>query len=343
MRKTSPGRYARQEILPQIGVDGQRKLASATAFIVGGGGLGGYQAELLARAGLGRLRMADRDLVEWHNLHRQVLFQESDAEANVSKAEAAARRLREINSTIEVEVLAVDVTARNALALLADADIVLDATDNFETRYLINDVCVKLAKPWVYAGVVGTVGMVMPVLPGSGGPCLRCVIPVPPEPGTMATCDTAGVLNSAVAVIASLSATLAVRILLGAPPAEIGLLHADIWNMSFNLMKVKRDERCPCCALQTFEFLDSRELFGSSALCGRNSVQVTPARSARLDFEALRNRLKRAGNVSSGGLVIHFKAEEGEMAIFPDGRAIVADTTDSAWAKAFYARYIGGI
>ena len=217
MTSNSISRYARQEILPEIGAAGQRKLAESTVFIVGCGALGGFQAELLARAGLGRLRIADENLVEWHNLHRQTLFQESDARSNVSKAEAAARRLSEINSTIAVETLAVDVTPRNAESLLADSDIVLDATDNFETRYLINDVCIKLRKPWVYGGVIGTVGMVMPVLPGSGGPCLRCLIPTPPEPGSMPTCDTAGVLNSAVAVIASLEATIALRILL-APP-----------------------------------------------------------------------------------------------------------------------------
>lgn len=255
MTSTSEGRYARHEILPQIGLAGQRKLAASTVFIVGCGALGGFQAELLARAGLGRLRIADGDLVEWHNLHRQILFQESDAESHGLKARAAARRLREINSTIAIESLAVDVTPQNAQSLLADSDIVLDATDNFETRYLINDVCIKLGKPWVYAGVMGTVGMVMPIVPALSGPCLRCVIPTPPEPGSMPTCETAGVLNSAVGVIASLEVTMALRILLGSLPAEIGLFHADIWNMSFSLMKVQRDPQCPCCGLGRFEFL----------------------------------------------------------------------------------------
>ncbi len=341
MNSTSVNRYARQEILPEIGANGQRKLAASTVFIVGCGALGGFQAELLARAGVGKLQMADRDLVEWHNLHRQILFQESDAASNVSKAEAAARRLREINSEIAVESLAVDVTPRNAESLLADADIVLDATDNFETRYLLNDVCIKLRKPWVYAGVIGTVGMVMPVLPDLNGPCLRCLIPSPPQPGTMPTCDTAGVLNSAVGVIACLQATIAVRILLGTPPAEVSLFQANVWNMSFDHVRVQRDEQCPCCALGKFEFLDVRQVSGTTSLCGRNSVQVNPPQSVQLDFEALRKRLERAGSVSSSGLLIRFKADEGEMVIFPDGRAIVTNTTDAARAKTFYARYIG--
>ena len=216
MNPTDNNRYARQQILPEIGENGQAKLAQSSVFIVGCGALGCFQAELLARAGLGRLRIADRDLVEWSNLQRQVLFDESDAAANVSKAEAAAHRLRAINSTISVESLAVDVTTRNAESLLADADLVLDGTDNFETRYLVNDVCIKQGKPWVYAGVLGTVGMVMPVLPGLG-PCLRCVVPSPPDPGAVPTCDTAGVLNSAVAVMASMQVTIGLRILLGSP------------------------------------------------------------------------------------------------------------------------------
>jgi adenylyltransferase/sulfurtransferase len=340
MSSTNNNRYARQQILPEIGVNGQLKLAESSVFIVGCGALGGFQAELLARAGLGRLRIADRDLVEWSNLQRQVLFEESDAAANVSKAEAAARRLRAINSSIAVESLAVDVTTRNAESLLADADLVLDGTDNFETRYLLNDVCIKQGKPWVYAGIIGTVGMVMPILPGHG-PCLRCIIPSPPDPGTFPTCDTAGVLNSAVAVMASLQVTIALRILLGSPPSNTGLFYADVWNGSFELLKIQRDEQCPCCAMRNFEFLDARQVSWTTSLCGRNSVQVNPPRAVELDFVELRKRLDQVGRVSSYGLLIRFEADEGEMVIFPDGRAIVTDTTDVARARTFYARYIG--
>ncbi len=302
--------------------------------------MGCFQASLLARAGLGRIRIADRDLVEWSNLQRQVLFEESDAAANVSKAEAAAQRLRAINSSISVESLAVDVTTKNAESLLAGSDLVLDGTDNFETRYLLNDVCVKLGKPWVYGGVLGTVGMVMPIIPGHG-PCLRCFIPDSPEPGSFPTCDTAGVLNSAVAVVASMQATMALRILLGSPPAETGLLYCDVWNSSFELMKPRRDENCPCCGQRNFEFLDASQVSWTTSLCGRNSVQVNPAREIELDFGSLTKRLEQVGRVTKSGLLLRFAADGGQMVIFPDGRAIVENTTDQAKARTFYARYLG--
>jgi adenylyltransferase/sulfurtransferase len=333
-------RYQRQQILPEIGEGGQLKLAESTVFIIGCGALGCFQANLLARAGLGRIRIADRDLVELSNLQRQVLFEESDATSNISKAEAAAKHLRAINSSISIETLAVDVTVRNAESLIADADLILDGTDNFETRYLINDVCVKLKKPWVYGGVLGTVGMVMPILPGVG-PCLRCVIPNPPDPGTFATCDTVGVLNSAVAVVASMQVTVAVKILLGLPPADAGLLHVDIWNSSFEFMKPQKEDGCPCCAQRNFEFLDAVRVSWTTSLCGRNSVQVNPPGEIELDFESLRRRLEQVGRVTTSGLLIHLKVDEGEMVIFPDGRAIVTGTTDQAKARTFYARYLG--
>jgi adenylyltransferase/sulfurtransferase len=337
---TDGNRYQRQQILPEVGADGQLKLADSTVFIVGCGALGCFQANLLARAGLGRLRIADRDLVEWNNLQRQVLFEESDAASNLSKAEAAERHLRAINSSISIEAMAVDVTVKNAESLLADADLILDGTDNFETRYLVNDVCVKLQKPWVYGGVIGTAGMIMPIMPGHS-PCLRCIFPDPPHPGALPTCDTAGVLNAAVAVIASMQVTAALRILLGSPPAKKGVLCVDVWDGSFNFMKHQKHEKCPCCAQGNFEFLDAERVSWTTSLCGRNSVQINPPRDAALDFASLRDRLEQVGQVTTTGLLIRFESEEGEMVIFPDGRAIVTDTTDQAKARTFYARYLG--
>jgi adenylyltransferase/sulfurtransferase len=182
--------------------------------------------------------------------------------------------------------------------------------------------------------------MVMPVLPKSG-PCLRCIIPGAPAPGTFPTCDTAGVLNAAVGVVASLQVTAALRILLGAAPAEVGLLYVDVWNSSFELMKVQKDEECPCCALKNFEFLEARQVSWTTSLCGRNSVQVSPPQAVELDFPSLRKRLEQVGHVSESGLLIRFKNDDGEMVIFPDGRAIVMGTTDQARARALYARYLG--
>jgi molybdopterin/thiamine biosynthesis adenylyltransferase len=340
MSSTDNNRYQRQQILPEIGVSGQLKLAGSTVFILGCGALGCFQSNLLARAGIGTIRIADRDLVEWSNLQRQVLFEESDAAANIPKAQAAANRLHAINSSISIEPLAVDVTTKNAESLLADVDLVLDGTDNFETRYLLNDVCVKLGKPWVYGGVLGTIGMVMPILPGDG-PCLRCVIPNAPDPGTLPTCDTAGVLGSAVGVIASLQVTAALRILLGSPPVDTGILSVDVWDGSFNLLKHQKYEKCPCCALGNFEFLNSERVSWTTSLCGRNSVQVNPPQDVKLDFASLRERLGQVGQVTASGLLLRFTADNCEMVIFPDGRAIVSDTTDQAKARTFYARYLG--
>ena len=340
MKPGNDDRYARQRILPEFGEDGQQRLTESTIFIVGCGALGGFQAELLARAGIGRIRLVDRDLVEWSNLQRQVLFDETDAAANVSKAEAAARRLKAVNSAVMVEALASDVTARNAESLLADADLVLDGTDNFETRYLVNDVCVKLGKPWIYGGVIGTVGMAMPILPGFG-PCLRCVFPEPPDAGTFPTCDTAGVMNSAVAAVASLQATLALRLLLGSPPADAPLFYTDVWNGSFERLKVQSEKNCPCCGLGNFEYLEAGHTSRATSLCGRNAVQVNPPRPVTLDFASLLKRLERVGRVTPAGMLLRFEADGIEMVIFPDGRAIVAGTTDVTRARNLYARYLG--
>jgi adenylyltransferase/sulfurtransferase len=247
-------RYIRHLALPEIGEAGQRKLASGAVLIVGGGGLGGFHAELLTRAGVGRIRLADRDRVDWSNLPRQILYDEHDAETHAVKVERAAARLRAINSTVEVETHAVDVSPANIEALLDGVDLALDATDNFETRLLINDTCVKHGIPWIYGGIVGAGGMLMLVRPGEG-PCLRCLLPEPPAPGSVPTPETAGVLSSAVAIVAAWQVTLALRVLVGAKPEEPKLISVDPWQGSFRALKVKRAERCPCCVERKFIFL----------------------------------------------------------------------------------------
>lgn len=333
-------RYSRQRILPEIGDSGQEKLGRSTVFVAGCGAIGGLQAELLTRAGIGKIRIADRDFVDLGNLHRQVLFNEQDAVDRLAKVEAASRKLRSINSEVEIEPHAVDITPRNIESLISGVDLVLDGTDNFETRYLINDACVKHGKTWVYGGVIGTTGMVMLVEPGNG-PCLRCLVPDPPSPGSMPTCDTSGVLNTAVGVVASLQATAAIRMLTGSSPDRRGLFHMDPWSMTFDFFKVERDKNCPCCALEKFEFLESKMTSWTTALCGRNSVQVSPPTELSLDMAALRARLDQAGRVEKTGLLLRFIAAEGEMVIFPDGRAIVMGTTDEARARGLYAKYVG--
>ena len=333
-------RYARQEILPEIGVEGQAALKRAGALIVGCGALGCFQSQLLTRAGIGFIRVVDRDLVETSNLARQILFDEGDAEAQVAKADAAGRRLRAVNSSISIETLAADATPRNVEKLLDGVHIVLDGTDNFETRYLINDACVKTGKPWVYGGVIGTTGMTMLVRPGAG-PCLRCIIPDVPPPGSFPTCDTAGVLSSAVAVVASLQVAAALRCLVGDSPSRTFLTSLDVWNASFHAFEVKQDEACPCCVGRNFEFLGADCVSWTTILCGRDSVQVTPPRDTRIDFLSLGKRLLSVGEVVRKGVFLQFRNSEGEMVIFPDGRAIVAGTTDEARARSFYSRYVG--
>jgi molybdopterin/thiamine biosynthesis adenylyltransferase len=249
-------RYQRQLALSVIGAEGQRKLAASAVVVVGCGALGSRQAELMARAGVGCLTLIDRDRVELHNLPRQTLFDENDARERLPKAQCAARHLRAINSQITIEAVTVDVTAANVEELLPSADVVLDGTDNFETRYLLNDVCVKSNTPWIYGGLLGTVGGVMAVRPGIG-PCLRCVFPEAPQTSALATCETRGVLNAAVAWVAALQVTEALKILVGDPPAQFRLYGFDIWKGSYRALDVTRSATCPCCGQRRFDFLGS--------------------------------------------------------------------------------------
>ena len=336
----SENRYARQQILPEIGVEGQQRLADSSVLILGYGALGCVHGELLARAGVGRIRIVDRDLVEFTNLQRQIAFDEQDANSQTPKAEAAARRLRAINSSIVIEADAIDVTPRNIEAFIRDVDVVLDATDNFETRYLLNDACVKFDKPWIYGGVIGTEGVTMAILPGAG-PCLRCLMPDPPTAGSFPTCDTSGVLNAAVAIIASWQAAAALRLLVGSMPPQQRLVSIDCWNGLFNSFAVNKEDGCPCCGLRNFEFLEAKRTAWTTVLCGRNAVQVTPPDAVNLDFTVLTERLQQAGRVLRSGLLLRFQTAEAEMAIFPDGRAIIMGTTDEAKARSFYAKYLG--
>jgi adenylyltransferase/sulfurtransferase len=250
-------RYQRQLALSVIGTEGQRKLAASAVVVVGCGALGSRQAELMARAGVGRLTLIDRDRVELHNLPRQTLFDEHDVRERLSKAQGAACHLRSINSEITVEAVTANVTADNVEELVRSADVVLDGTDNFETRYLLNDVCVKSNKPWVYGGLLGTVGSVMAIRPGVG-PCLRCVFSEAPQASALTTCEIRGVLNTAVAWVAALQTTEAFKLLVGDPHARFRLYGFDIWKGSWSALDITRSATCPCCGQGRFEFLGDR-------------------------------------------------------------------------------------
>lgn len=338
----SSDRYGRQAALEAIGPEGQARLGASAVLIAGCGALGSAQAELLARAGVGRLVVVDRDVVELHNLQRQLLFDERDAAERAPKAVAAARRLRAINSEIAVEAVVADVTAANVAGLVGQADVVLDGTDNFETRYLLNDACVKLGTPWVYGGVLGTDGVVMTVRPGAG-PCLRCLFPEPPEAAAAFTCEVAGVLGAAVAWVAAAQVTEALRLLVEAAPRAASIRSLDAWDGAITAVGVARDPACPCCGHGRYEFLDGARGQTTTVLCGRDAVQVAPERPVALDLAELAARLVATAGVAvtASGLVLEIAFGERRLIVFPDGRVLVMGTTDPSVARGLVARLVG--
>jgi molybdopterin/thiamine biosynthesis adenylyltransferase len=294
---------------------------------------------LLARAGVGRLTLIDRDYVERSNLQRQILFDESDAAQSLPKAIAAQRRLAAINSEIEIRAAVEDLDPRNASDLLAGANVILDATDNFETRYLINDWAVRDATPWIYGAAVGSYGITMPVLPERGA-CFRCIYPSPPS-GDQPTCETAGVLNPVTTAIAAWQTASALKILSGASSElDLRIITMDIWKGAVrSIAQPQRDAGCPCCGARDFEHLE-RSRRAPVSLCGRNAVQIHERRRP-LDLEALKVKLEPLGVVRGNDFALRFELAPYEMTIFPDGRAIIKGTTDIPVARSLYSRYIG--
>lgn len=335
-----PSRYDRQVILTELGEEGQRRLLDSTVTIIGCGGLGGGLADLLVRAGVGRARLVDRDVVELHNLHRQILFTEEDARRCLPKAEAAAARLRAVNSEIEIEAHPVDVTPVNVEALVKDADLVLDATDNIETRYIVNDACLEHGVPWIYGGAVGTTGMTMNILPGEG-PCLACVFPEPAPPGSLPTCDTRGVLNALPTLIASVQVCEAIKILSHSDAVSRDLTVIDPWVGSQQRIKVERNPECRACVKGEREYLAGWEVSEETRLCSRNSIQIDPVQDLGVSLETLADRLRAAGEVEFNGHLVRFCVEDYELLIFANGRAIVRGTTEPKVARGLYAKYVG--
>ena len=335
-------RYARQTLFAGIGRAGQERINAGRALIVGCGALGTVLANNLARAGVGYLRIVDRDFVEGNNLQRQVLFDESDALASMPKAEAAARQLRRVNSAIEIDTRTLDVNTDNIEELLDGVDLVLDGTDNFETRYLLNDACLKLGKPWIYSGVIAAYGVTMTILPGDTA-CLRCVFPERPLPGTTPTCDTAGVLNGIVGVVAGMASTEALKWLVGSDRLVRGLTWIDLWENTFDRIELPRQPDCPACGQRHFEYLDAPADAMGATLCGRNAVQVRPAatQGSALDLDTLAERLRPVGEVATNGFLLRLRVDGYEVTLFPDARAIIKGTDDPAVARTVYARYVG--
>lgn len=332
-------RYSRQMLFRPIGAEGQQKLAAARVALVGCGATGSAVAALLARAGVGTLRIIDRDYVEPSNLQRQVLFDEQDAAESLPKAIAAARKIAAFNSQVVAEPHVADLTPATVVQLLGAADLVLDATDNFETRYLINDYCVQQRLPWVYAAAVGSYAVTMNVIPGETA-CLACVFPASPR-GMVETCDTAGILNSAVNLVASIEATEALKFLVGArDQLRRTMLSFDVWtNERSEIATAKPRPGCRACGEHDFAHL-AGEARPQITLCGRNSVQIHE-RLRPVDFGELKTRLEPHGEVRHNDFVLKFFRAPYELTLFPDGRAIIKGTTDTAVARSLYARFIG--
>jgi adenylyltransferase/sulfurtransferase len=333
-------RYAKQVLFAPLGKEGQERLARSRVTLIGLGALGSTIANHLVRAGVGFVRLCDRDFVELDNLQRQVLYDEEDVRSNLPKAAAAAARLARINSETRLEPRVCDVNAANAESLALDVDLVLDGTDNFETRFLINDACVKLGRPWVYGGCVGSYGMVMAVLPGEG-PCFACLVGELPAPGSSPTCDTAGVLNTAVGVVASLQANEALKILSGRREALAGGLQTlDVWHNTSQLIRVPRSPTCRVCVNRVFTHLESNGTLATS-LCGRNAVQISPPPGSALDLAEAERKLAPLGRVRRNAYLLKFAVDGFELTLFPDARAIIQGTDDLSKARSLYSRYVG--
>ena len=335
-------RYSRQAILPEIGVPGQEKLHQARVAVLGVGALGTHLASSIVRAGVGFVRLVDRDFIEVHNLQRQVLFDETDIKANLPKAIAAAQKLSRINNQVIIEPVVKDISPDNIESLISDCDLILDGADNFELRMLLNDACIKHHKPWIYGAAIGTYGMTMPIVPDEG-PCFRCFISDLPAPGSTPTCDTAGVLGTIPQVIAALQVTEAIKYLTGHIDKLIkDLRYVDIWHDEFERLQViKAEGVCPACELHDFEFLKGKHHTSSESLCGREAVQVKPRNKAIQDLEILAERLLQAGEVQFNEHLLRLVTDDYEITLFKDGRAIVYGTDDEGVARSLYAKYFG--
>ncbi len=335
-------RYYKQILLPQIGADGQDKLRQSTVVIAGCGALGTSLSNIMVRSGVGRIRIIDRDYIEPDNLPRQLLFDEEDIRNGLPKSVAAADKLRKINSEIIIEDVVADINPSNAEELFSGADLVLDGTDNFETRFLINEACDKLKIPWVYAGVVSTYGMIYTTIPGET-PCMNCFINQVPAPGSFATCATTGVLNTAVNMVTSIEATEGMKVLIGDKSALSGkLTYVDVWyNINKTFTITKGDSPCPVCDQHKYSMLKAGTGLQAASLCGANSVQVSITGGRKTDFALLASKLESLGEVKYNSHMLKFICRPYEFTVFPDSRTIIKGVDEESAAKELYSKYIG--
>lgn len=335
-------RYSRQILFDGIGETGQRRLLDSRAAIIGCGALGAAQAEALARAGVGRLRLVDRDFVDRSNLQRQTMYTEQDAEERLPKAVACERHLGSINSEIATEAEILDVRAGNVERIVKDCDVVLDGTDNFTARYLINDACVKHNINWIYGAAVGSYGVTMTVRPGIT-PCLRCIFEEVPPPGSAPTCDTAGVIMPVISIVAAMQVSEALKLLTGqADLLHNSLMQFDVWRNDSRRIRMERPALgCPACDRREFGSLQNDGGEFAAVLCGRDAVQLSPPVPAEIDLVALAGKLRVAGAVKANEYLLRFSAGAYELTVFRDARSIIRGTDDIALARSLYARYVG--
>ena len=336
-------RYRRQMRFAPLGEAGQKRLAEGRVLICGSGALGCVVADTLVRAGVGFVRLVDRDFVDLDNLHRQVLFDETDAARQLPKSVASAERLGKINSSVEVEPVVADVNSANIRELAKDVALIVDGTDNFETRYLINDLAIAVDIPWVFAGCVGAEGQAFTVVP-SKTPCLNCIMPEPPPAAEMPTCESAGVLTPIVNVLASLQAMEAIKILSGNLQAVADrMTFVDLWDHQVRTidMSQSRDPQCRACGRREFDWLDGKRGSAATLLCGRNAVQINATETGAVDLDVLAEKLGDAGEVSVNLFLLRAHIEEYVLTVFADGRTIVGGTEDPAVARSVHARYVG--
>jgi molybdopterin/thiamine biosynthesis adenylyltransferase len=335
-------RYSRQILFREIGREGQEKLLASRVLIVGCGALGASHAEMLSRAGVGKLRIVDRDFVEFTNLQRQTLFKEEDAEQRMPKAAAAKKRIAEINSEVTVEEIVADVNNSNIESLIEGCDLVIDGTDNFLVRYLVNDACVKSDKTWIYGAAVSSYGTTMTIIPGET-PCLRCIFEEMPDAGSSPTCDTSGVIMPIIASISAVQVTEAIKLLVeDTASLHRSLMQIDVWSNDWHRIKLSGpNPDCKCCGRHEYEFLDAESREFTAVLCGRNAVQIAPPRPTQLDLRTFADRLNSSMPVKQNEYLVRFEIDGQEVTVFRDARAIIKGTDDIALARSMYARFVG--
>ncbi len=335
-------RYSRQILFSPIGREGQKSFLKSRVAIIGLGALGTVSAGSLARAGIGFLKLVDRDFVEESNLQRQMLFDEEDARNALPKALAAQQKISKINSEISCQALIEDVNYGNVEGIIKDVDLVLDATDNFEIRYLINEACVKHNIPWIYGACLASSGYTFTILPEETA-CLACFIgKVPPPPGSGLTCDTAGIISPAVNIVASLQVAEAMKLLSGNKDAlQKNAQFFDLWENHFMELEIQRNEECAVCAKREFHLLSGKNQQGTTYLCGRDAVQLLPSAPQKLSLKTMEKKLAPLGDVFATDFLLKFNDGKHEMVIFPDGRAMIKGTSDLKLARTLYARYLG--